>query len=293
MSENGNWGRWGPRDERGTLNLLSDERVLAATQTPRSGRVITLGLPVDSRVARLPGRPPVQHFMTVDGADFAAGSQPMSGRGIADDALVLNPHGTTTHADALAHVWADGALYNGHPQSSVHSWGATRCGIDRVGAIVTRGVLLDLPATLQADRLLPHTVIDAGMLEASAARAGLEVQPTDAVLFRTGAAARDENDMADQAGLDGSACRWLAARDVSAVGSDNAAIGPLVGGGGFHVSPEDDAHLELLWRHGIILIEMLDLSELAAANATTFLFVVAPLRITGGTASPVNPIAIL
>jgi kynurenine formamidase len=293
MSGPGNWGRWGPDDERGTLNLLTPERVLAASQLVRSGRVVALGLPVDSRAARLPGRPPVQHFMALDGADYEAGARTMQGRGVADDALVLSPHGTTTHVDALAHVWADGVLYNGHPQAAVHSRGARRCGIERVEAIVTRGLLLDLPAAAGVPRLAADAVIDRALLEAAADRAGVAPQAGDAVLFRTGWATMDPGATGDQPGLDGSACRWLAESDVSLVGSDNSAIGPLVDGGGFHVERDDDAHLVLLWRHGIHLLEMLDLDELAAAGAAAFLFVLAPLRITGGTASPVNPIAVL
>jgi kynurenine formamidase len=293
MTDQGNWGRWGPDDQRGTLNLLSPERVLAACALPRSGRVIALGLPVDSRTARLPGRPPIQHYMAIDGADYEAGARTLDGRAVADDALVMSPHGTTTHVDALAHVWADGTLYNGHPQALVHSRGARRCGIEHVESVVTRGILLDLPAVAGVEALAPDMMIDAAMLEAAQRRAGVECTAADAVLFRTGASAAGSPAGGRQAGLDGSACRWLAERDVCLVGSDNAAIGPLVDGGGFHVDRDDDAHLVLLWRHGILLVEMLELTELAAAGATAFLLVLAPLRITGGTASPVNPIAVL
>ena len=291
MSERGNWGRWGDGDQRGTLNLLGPEEVLAATRLPQRGQVIPLGLPVDARAGRLPGRPQIQHFMSLDGGDFEAGAGLMGGRAMADDALVISLHGTTTHVDALAHVWAEGALYNGHPQSSIHSWGARRCGIDRIQGVVTRGVLLDLPALTGVERLAPDVAVDAAMLVA--ASAGVEITTGDAVLFRTGFTSSGAVEMSDQPGLRGDACRWLAKRDVCLVGSDNAAIGPLVGGGGFHVDPKDDAHLELLWRHGILLLEMLDLSDLAALGVITFLFVMAPLRITGGTASPVNPLAIV
>ena len=123
-----NWGRWGADDQRGALNLLTPEVVKAATGCVQQGRVISLSLPIkgstSSSVAQsvphLKGRPLPQHFMSVDGADYEAGvKQPAGGRGIADDALIVSPHGTTTHMDALCHMWTGKSIYNGHAASRI------------------------------------------------------------------------------------------------------------------------------------------------------------------------------
>ena len=90
-------------------------------------------------VVLLSHRPLPQHFMSVDGGDYAAGSRPVGpGLCLSDDALVLSPHGTTTHLDALCHVWAGDRLYNGHPAARVRSYGATRETSTRTSAAASR-----------------------------------------------------------------------------------------------------------------------------------------------------------
>ena len=127
----------------------------------RQGRVISLSLPIkgstSSSVAQsvphLKGRPLPQHFMSVDGADYEAGvKQPAGGRGIADDALIVSPHGTTTHMDALCHVYDDGTIYNGLPREGMKNFdGAEHCGIEKAGGFAARGVLNARPAIGQID----------------------------------------------------------------------------------------------------------------------------------------------
>jgi kynurenine formamidase len=82
-------------------------------------------------------------------------------------------------------------------------------------------------------------------------------------------------------------------RDVTLIGSDNGAVGPLGPGGRFTGTVDDDVHLLTLWRHGVYLAEMLWLEELAATGRAEFLFVAAPLAIEGGTGSPLTPVAVV
>src|SRR5437868_9923712 len=89
-----------------------------------------------------------------------------------------------THWDALAHVSYGGTLYNGFPASSVTDGGAVRCGIDKAGPIVTRGVLLDVPRARGADRLEGAHAVGADDLDAAADLAGVTVEPGDVVLVR-------------------------------------------------------------------------------------------------------------
>lgn len=301
-----NWGRWGAADERGAANLVTEDVVLAATASVRSGRVVGLAQPIRgstsgpgaSRVPHLPGRPLPQHFMSVDGGDYAAGARQIKGEmGIADDALIVSPHGTTTHIDALAHMWRGDVLYNGHPAGRVRSYGATRCGIDKLGPLVTRGVLLDVAGHRGVAHLPPEARIDADLLAEVESASGVTVRRGDVVLVRTGWPLVFADDPARyqdaQPGLDHDGARWLLERDVVAIGSDNVAVGALGPGGVFPGPVDEDVHLLTLWQHGVYLIEMLWLEELATVGRSDFLFVAAPLPIEGGTASPITPVAVL
>ncbi|MFI6926085.1 cyclase family protein [Nonomuraea spiralis] len=301
VHEPNNWGRFGPDDQRGTLNLLTPALVLEALRSAVTGEVLSLAMPIrgatssaaPTTVPHLRGRPLPQHFMSVDGGDYAAGARPVGdGLRVADDALLVTHHGTTTHMDALCHMWTGDELYNGHPAARVRSYGATRCGIEHVGGVVARGVLFDVPRHLGLDHLPADFRIPAGLLREIATP-----RPGDVAVIRTGwplawERSREEY-WAGQPGLSAEAGAWLAGLDVSAVASDNAAIGGLNAHQLADEPAADDLHLILLHRHGIHLIEMLWLEELGAAGRTEFVFVAAPLRIEGGTGSPVTPLAIL
>ncbi|MGW4468460.1 cyclase family protein [Nonomuraea sp. NPDC004354] len=299
VTEPNNWGRFGPDDQRGTLNLLTPEVVLRALASATTGRVLSLSMPIrgatsspaPTTVPHLRGRPLPQHFMSVDGGDYAAGARGIgAGLRVADDALVVTPHGTTTHMDALCHMWEGEELYNGHPAARVRSYGATRCGIEHAGGVVARGILFDVPGHLGMPHLPAHFRIEPALLEEIHA----DVRPGDVAVIRTGwPLTWPDTYWTGQPGLSPEAGRWLAARDVAAVAGDNAAIGGLNARQLADEGPADDLHLILLHRHGIHLVEMLWLEELAAAGPAEFVFVAAPLKIEGGTSSPVNPLAIL
>ena len=302
----GNWQRWGSGDERGAANLVDDAKTLAAVQSAGSGKVISLSLPISGstsspaaqKVPHMKGRPLPQHFMSVDGGDYAAGARhPAGGRAIADDALMVTPHGTTTHVDALCHMWRGDAIYNGHDANRIRSYGATRCGIENLGHLVTRGVFLDLPALDGRNHLDARESITVDQLEAGLAAKQLSIESGDAVIIRTGWTEVYDSDRdlywSGEPGLSSEAALWLAKQDVALVGADNSAICVLNEAGLSCDELDDDVHMILLWQHGIYMLEMLALSELAAAEAGSFLFMLAPLAIKGGTGSPVNPLAVL
>ena len=309
----GNWGRWGAGDERGALNLQTPEAVTAAAGCVREGRALSLSMPIrgatsnraPTTVPHLPGRPLPQHFMSVDGGDYAAGARAIGpGLRMADDAILVSPHGTTTHMDALCHMWAGEELYNGHPAGRVRSYGATRCGIDKAGPVVGRGVLFDVAALRGVPHLAASDRIDDADLAACLATdmGGTELRPGDVAVVRTGwplvwEADGPEAYWSGQPGLSAAGGRWLAERDVCMVACDNAAVGGLNADQLADETLDDDLHLIFLWRHGIYLAELLWLEELAealrTAKRTDFLFVAAPLAIEGGTGSPINPVAVL
>ncbi len=292
-----NWGRWGTDDERGALNLLTPDVVRAATQSVRTGKVYNLGLPVartGTPVFDYRGAP--QRLTLTSQTDrglYAMYGAP-EGVGANEDVLVVAAH-NGTHMDALCHVFAENRIYNGHPSEEFASHsGAPHCGIEKTGGFAGRAVLLDLPRHQGVEWLEPGTNITGDDLEACRAAQGVELRAGDVLLVRTGwldlfasLAAKMEPPPFEQPGLGSSTVEFVAGHDLAAIGSDNAAIEVIPFDGIFLA-----LHVELLVKRGITLIEHLVLSELAADGVHEMLFVAAPLLVTGGTGSPVNPIAI-
>jgi kynurenine formamidase len=290
----GSWGRWGPDDERGALNLLDPASVLRALSIPRQGRVLDLSYPIQARgVPMITSRPAPVHTMTVDGGDYAVGGKLSNGCGSAEDNLFLHLHGHTTHIDSLGHVWTGEQLYNGWSYLEIRSSGMRRLGIERVGHVLTRGLLLDLPALRGVQHLEAGEEVGAAELERSLERLGTALAPGDAVLVRTGWSQVHREDPAawerSWPGIGVEAARWLAERDVVLVGGDT----PSVEVNPFPPGTTAPVHQLLLRDHGIYLVELLDLDALAEAAPREFLFVAAPLRLRGGTGSPLNPLAVL
>lgn len=287
----GNWGKWGPADERGALNRLDTAATLRGISCVQTGETISLALPL--RAGKGPiakGRQPMQHFMSRDGGDYAAGL-PEPGFGFSDDYFIMATQGST-HIDALAHIFRNGQMWNGHSSSTVTSRGAQRCGIDKTGPIVTRGIFLDFgpPAgrcKTDDDAIYPED------LAAKIDRLNITPQPGDALLIRTGWLARWRQGEASEdkwAGLHASCAAWVDESGFSLVCADNMAVelGPTG-------NPNDAAplHVELMRNRGVHFGELFDFEALALKKRSTFLLIVSPLTIQGGTGSPINPVAVL
>lgn len=294
-SGTGNWGRWGPDDERGALNLIDGGAVLRGVGAVKQGRVLSLGLELGRRGLPLaPPRQPPVHLMTVDGGAYLAGAKAEGGAEMADSYLITGTQ-VGTHMDALAHIWDSEQMYNGFSRSEVRSTsGARRLGIENVKGIVTRGIFFDIPRDLGRERMEAGFQITDAMLADSLARSGLALQPGDAVLIRTGFLKSFRDGAADVHGWPGlnvAAGRYLARNDVAVVVSDNLAIEavPWDTSAERKVAP---VHLELIRDHGVYFIEGADLEGVAAAGARELLFMAAPLPIKGGTGSPTNPLVV-
>jgi kynurenine formamidase len=297
-AQTGNWGRWGDTDERGALNLLTPEVVLRATQACRTGKVYNLGLPVQrSGVPVFDYRGAPQRLTLTsqtDEGNFAEYGAP-SGLGANEDVLVIAAH-NGTHVDALCHVYSDGQMYNGFSKDSFSSQGgAGHCGIEKTGGFAAHAVLADLAGHMGVECLEPGYRISGAEIEDCLAAQGVTAAQGDALLVRTGwldlfgrLAAAGEPAPFAQPGLSLSCVDFIRDNQLAAVGADNAAIECI---------PFDDdrflaVHIELLVKLGIPLVEHLQLGPMAADKCYSALFVVAPMLVTGGTGSPVNPIAI-
>jgi len=298
-----NWGRWGPDDERGTLNFVTPDVIVRAARCVRRGAVFSLAIPFDSRGPQVnqPRRFNPIHRMILTGCDFATGAVTRPGGvGFADDMVVMALQGATQW-DALAHCFVDGRMYNGYDATLVSSEGARRNGIEKIcRGVVTRGVLLDVARVRGVPWLEPGYAITVDDLEAAVRAHGVEVGRGDALLVRTGqmAQVRARGSWGDYAGGDAPGLSfhtagWLHARELAAVATDTW---------GMEVRPNEipgtyqPLHQVLIPNMGMLVGEIFDLEELAEDCARDgvyeFLFVAPPLPITGAVGSPVNPLAI-
>jgi len=206
--------------------------------------------------------------------------------------IVVMPEHSGTHIDALAHQAENLMLHGGIPVDSgvQTSAGFKTLGIDQMAPIVGRGVLLDVAGAV---RLEPEHQITVEELEQAAAAARVEVRAGDVVLVRTGYGSlwSQPEEYLRAAGVSGAGSRWLAERNVKAVGADNIAW-DVVGPTDPELGVTLPGHVLLLVRAGIPIIENLNLEELSAAKVYEFGFVCLPLKMRGATGSPVRPIAI-
>ncbi len=287
------WGRWGHDDQRGTLHHISDRTVLDAVSLVRTGRSISLGHDLD----RDPGPDnarPVEHRMT--GYATEGDTEPS----VNTDYVGMDFHGkSVTHLDALCHCVFRGRLYNGYDsEAHVGERGGDVGTVSHMAqGVVTRGVLVDVPRRRGLPWLDPGTAIRADELESVLAAQGVSLRPGDAVLVRTGARARrdalgawDPSNLS--AGLGPDCMQVLSSGESALLGSDgdsDARPSPVTG----IFSP---IHALALNAMGMPLIDNMSLEDLAVACAGLdrweFLFTMAPLRIPGGTGSPVNPLAV-
>ncbi|MFP6816451.1 MAG: cyclase family protein [Pseudomonadales bacterium] len=293
-----NWGRWGEDDESGALNLITSEKRLEATRAVQVGQTISCAreLAVDPAVDN---PHPALHMMIRGGDDCVL---PGVGLEASMDFVGVAFHGmATTHIDALCHVFVDGFMYNGFAASEVKSTGARRGSIMCTkDGIMSRGVLLDIPATQGVPWLEPGTEITVADLEAAERAHEVTVTQGDILLVATGRDTRRAEHgpwvpfRDGMAGLHPECVPWLHDRDIAVLGCDGVSdVFPGVQIEGWSMP----IHQCTLAAMGVHLLDNLRLDALSAACAEhhqyAFQFTVAPLRVEGGTGSPCNPIAIL
>ncbi|HVW42181.1 MAG TPA: cyclase family protein [Amycolatopsis sp.] len=279
-----NWGRWGPDDERGALNLVGDHTRKAAAELVRTGKAYPLAHPVDERTPHTPGRHAVWQTTHIS-------RNPKSQVGTIDDILTLHTH-IGTHLDALCHYWGPEGLYNGFDDEHITSNGAPRLGVHNVEPIVTRAVVVDLTRRCPAGKAGWGHEVTVADLTSELDSAGISLSPGDAVLLGTGWERElhetPETYTYGEPGIGPDAAEWLAGQDPVLIGADTwavEAVPPAVRGVGLPV------HRTLLNRYGVYILENLSLGTLLAERGTCAgLLVVAPLLVRGGAGSPVTPV---
>lgn len=289
MVEISNWGRWGAADELGTLNLITPERRVAAAQQVREGVSISLSLPVNKVQGGLNANP-FEHDLSIS---------TFGGHEVAGDRYSVQYHGFAhSHMDGLPHFAHYGQMYNGVSVDSLEADGSQKLGIGNAyEGVFSRGILIDLAWLRGVDYLEPGTAITVADLEAWERRTGIRVGSGDVLLIRTGRWERvrqlgEWNFVGNAAGSHATVARWLKERDVAVLGSDGVSDVMPSGVEGL-INP---LHALVLVGLGMPLLDNLDLDAVAEAarnrNRWEFLFVGSPLRVEGGTGSPMNPLAI-
>lgn len=325
-----NAGRWGPDDELGTLNHISATKRVEAAGLVRLGLTVSLARPL-VRESAPTSRVELDRRLEANGRpDPRSGLPPF-----AADYLGLEIHQQgVTHVDALGHVGgADGRAYGGRPFAETLDHEGIRIGsvfAQRAG-IVSRGVLLDVPAALGVDWLEPTHEITSADLDAAERHAGVAVGRGDVLVLRAGVEARERaigaSALAPGPGADGAG--WMHAREIAVYAGDApehitpiaaAVLGrsdgehpPTTDGEGLpstdgespplsegHPSPVTRFplafHQLALAAMGLVLLDHAGVEPLAEVcrdlGRYDFLFVAAPLALPGGTGSPVNPLAI-
>jgi kynurenine formamidase len=279
-----NWGRWGPDDQLGSVNLITPAKRKQAAALVKSGEIVSLA----------------HTLLTEKADDNASPFEHTMLRGNNMDRYAIQYHGYAhSHIDALCHILYKEQTYNGYARADVNTdKGCTKLGIQNLkGGIVTRGVLVDIPRLRNLPYLEPGTAIYVEDLEAWEKKSGVKIAAGDAVLLRTGRWARREklgpwNVGQSAAGLHASVAPWIKARGVSLLGSDAAEdVTPsMVEGVALPI------HTLMITALGVNLLDNQDLETLgqtaARLNRWEFMLTINPMPVAGGTGFPLNALAI-
>jgi kynurenine formamidase len=252
-------------------------------------KIVDLSQPWFVGMPHHPSHPPFLFSLLKKHGDFVG----PHGHSSAAESIALGGH-VGTHIDALCHFSCAGALFGGEPVPVEQSYsnGVGKLTIDTVAPIVRRGILLDIAGFANGNLpLAPDFEITPDLLDRAATGEGVGIQPGDVVLLRTGWARFFEDAPRFISEVHGpgpavSGARWLSSRKIFAAGSDTVAFERVP-------DPSMPVHVHLLVESGIHIIECLNLESLAEQGIWEFLFVASPLRILGGTGSPMRPFALV
>ena len=280
--------RWGADDQRGAANRLTPAKVLEAKDLIKQGTVYQLGHVYESGMPMFGTR----HYSLRIPQAFA---MPGRNQAVYHDEVISGELGQIgTQFDGLGHLGIGDLFYNGNRRSEfAQAEGLMRLGIENVGPIVTRGVLIDVARFKGVEQLQGGYEITLADVQGALQRERVEIRPGDVVVIHTGWGAlwmKDNPRFVESApGIGIAAAQFLADKEVVVVGADTW---------GVEVMPNPDSSLSapvhqlLIARNGIYLHENLITDALARDSVYEFAYMFAPLRLKGATGSPGNPIAI-
>src|SRR5688572_27500961 len=280
--------KWGAGDERGSANHMKPDSVMRATRLIKSGEVIEIGHVLGATMPFFGTR----RFDVHTKRTFM--NQPSNRRGSNEELVVSEIGQVGTQFDGFAHQTHEDSMYNCIKVSEQETRGGfKKLGVEKVGMLMTRGILIDVAALKGVDILPDAYEITVADLEAALEKQKLTINAGDAILIHTGWGKLWAKDNARYVkscpGVGVAAAEWLVKKDPMLVGADNWPV---------EVSPNPDPNLSLpghqvfLVLNGVHILENLKLDELAAKRVHEFAFVMQPLKIQGGSGSTVAPVAI-
>lgn len=303
-----NWGKWGPDDEVGSLNYLTSAEVLRGVASIKTGEIFTLQVPIGSPLVGAdpvwPNRTSAVRTSVMDEGFFARGEveEPADGHHYADDKIDMFLQGSTQY-DALGHVWYGGQIWNGYDASTTTDV-MKKASVYPIGerGVVGRGVLIDMARYRGKDFLdKGETFTHLDLLDAAKTQ-GLEIQPRDILLIRTGWLGQFYRLPLDEffsdyiePGLTYSRAlvQWFQDMEIPNLATDVMANETSIMPG---TQIEIPLHSALMRNLGIAFTETCWLDDLAKACALdgrwSFLYTAAPLKVYGASGAPVNPIVI-
>ena len=281
--------KWGAEDRRGSMNLMTPARAKAAADLIQSGEMVELGRTLQQDMPLFGTR----RFDVHTKRTFM--NPQASQRGSNEELVVAEIGHVGTQLDGFTHQTIGGELYNCIKVDDIASrTGFTEMGIDEVGMVFTRGVLIDVAGLKGVDMLPDNYEITVEDLEAALERQNLELKEGDAVLIHTGWGNLWGEDNArynkSSPGIGVAAAEWLIERNPILIGADNWPV---------EVSPSKTmpaaslpVHQIALAVNGVHLLENLKLDELAGRDRSEFAFLLQPIKVKGGTGSAVAPVAV-
>ncbi|AOR70337.1 metal-dependent hydrolase [Burkholderia stabilis] len=301
-----NWGKWGPDDEVGSLNYLTETEVLRGVAAVRSGKTFTLqiqmGNPKGDPV--WPGRSQACRMNVMDKGHYMCGKGPLFPGLLeyADDMMIMYLQGSTQY-DALGHVWYGDQIWNGYDAKSTIG-GLAKASVLPIAerGVVGRGVLIDIARHRGKAVLDPgETFTHRDLLEAAEAQR-VTIDKRDVLVIRTGWIGsfyeRDKNEFYKnfiEPGLTYSPAlvEWFQRMEIPNLVTDTIANEVTI-------DPESGValplHNALMRNLGVTLTEIAQLDPLAADCAEdgqwSFLYTAAPLKVVSGSGAPVNPVVI-
>lgn len=291
---------YGKEDEAGATNLITPEKVLAATRLIKQGKIIKIGRDYERGMPLFGSR---DFALRIPGGP--TGGVYGKNKIIWNDEFLATEIGQVgTQLDGLGHIGVhvsdekegETRYYNGATGAELISpYGLKKLGVEKLKPLYTTGHLIDMVAVKggMMDKGQEISVADIEAALAKHGKSGGDIQSGDVVLFYTGWGSlwMEDNERfnSGEPGIGVEAAEWLAEKRVALVGSD---------AWGVEVQPNPNpdlvfpAHQILLTKNGILLHENLATERLVDAGVHTFAYIFTPLPIKGATGSPGSPLAV-